>query len=104
MKAVSALVDTDPVPGSPDGDELEIPGIPIERYESEHFSVEGAESERTTSAATLGPGVPAVTSRATATTASADNVMTGLVGGTFETYEVSIIVTAVPDCLPELPS
>ncbi|WP_414137815.1 hypothetical protein [Burkholderia cepacia] len=81
MKAVSALVDTDPVPGSPDGDELEIPGILIERYESEHFPVEGTESERATSAATLGPGVPAVTNRVTAKTASADSATTNLVSG-----------------------
>ncbi|CAM2174439.1 hypothetical protein BLAT2472_30045 [Burkholderia latens] len=56
-------------------------------------------STRATSAATLGPGVPAVTSRAMANTASADGVMANLVGRAFERCEVSIIVTAVPACL-----
>ncbi|RQR49713.1 transcriptional regulator [Burkholderia sp. Bp9140] len=37
LKAVSALVDLDPAPGTPEGDELEIMAILIERYEAEHF-------------------------------------------------------------------
>ncbi|MCA8404570.1 transcriptional regulator [Burkholderia cenocepacia] len=37
LKAVSALVDLDPAPGTPQGDELEILAILVERYEAEHF-------------------------------------------------------------------
>nr|WP_175799620.1 transcriptional regulator [Burkholderia anthina] len=37
LKTVSALVDQDPAPGTPEGDELEIVAILIERYEAEHF-------------------------------------------------------------------
>ncbi|WP_415750447.1 helix-turn-helix domain-containing protein [Burkholderia sp. BCC1993] len=37
LKAVSALVDLDPAPDTPEGDELEIMAILIERYEAEHF-------------------------------------------------------------------
>lgn len=37
LKAVSALVDLDPAPGTSEGDELEIMAILIERYEAEHF-------------------------------------------------------------------
>ena len=37
LKAVSALVDTDPAPGTPEGDELEILAILVEKYEAEHF-------------------------------------------------------------------
>ncbi|KVL18828.1 helix-turn-helix domain-containing protein [Burkholderia sp. MSMB1826] len=39
LKAVSALVDADPAPGTPEGDELEILAILIERYEDEHFPI-----------------------------------------------------------------
>ncbi|WP_175837046.1 helix-turn-helix domain-containing protein [Burkholderia anthina] len=39
LKAVSALVDLDPAPGTPEGDELEIMAILIERYEAEHFQL-----------------------------------------------------------------
>ncbi|MGR0115580.1 helix-turn-helix domain-containing protein [Ralstonia pseudosolanacearum] len=34
---VSALVDADPAPGTPDGDRLEILSTLIERYEATHF-------------------------------------------------------------------
>ncbi|MBU6486299.1 MAG: transcriptional regulator [Burkholderiales bacterium] len=37
LKAVSALVDMDPAPGTPEGDELEILAILVEKYEAEHF-------------------------------------------------------------------
>ncbi|MEK6347538.1 MAG: transcriptional regulator [Burkholderia sp.] len=37
LKAVSALVDTDPAPGTPEGDRLEILAILMEKYEAEHF-------------------------------------------------------------------
>ncbi|RKP44698.1 helix-turn-helix domain-containing protein [Pararobbsia silviterrae] len=37
---VSALVDMDPEVGTPDGDELEILSILVERYEAEHFPME----------------------------------------------------------------
>jgi HTH-type transcriptional regulator/antitoxin HigA len=37
LKAVSALVDADPAPDTPDGDQLDILSILIERYEAEHF-------------------------------------------------------------------
>ncbi|MFM0738615.1 transcriptional regulator [Paraburkholderia xenovorans] len=37
LMTVSALVDVDPAPGTPDGDQLEILSILIERYEAEHF-------------------------------------------------------------------
>ena len=37
LSAVSALVDVDPAPGTPDGDQLEILSILIERYENEYF-------------------------------------------------------------------
>lgn len=36
LKAVSALVDMDPAPGTPEGDELEILAILVEKYEAEH--------------------------------------------------------------------
>ncbi|AOI92379.1 transcriptional regulator [Burkholderia pseudomultivorans] len=37
LKAVSALVDADPAPGTLDGDRLEILAILVEKYEAEHF-------------------------------------------------------------------
>jgi HTH-type transcriptional regulator / antitoxin HigA len=37
LATVSALVDVDPAPGTPEGDELEILSILVERYEAEHF-------------------------------------------------------------------
>lgn len=37
LKVVSALVDADPAPGTPEGDQLDILSILIERYEAEHF-------------------------------------------------------------------
>ena len=37
LKAVSALVDMDPASGTPEGDELEILAILVEKYEAEHF-------------------------------------------------------------------
>ncbi|WP_408492154.1 hypothetical protein [Paraburkholderia strydomiana] len=37
LQAVSALVDTDPKPGTPDGDRLERLAAQIECYEAEHF-------------------------------------------------------------------
>ncbi|WP_157663582.1 hypothetical protein [Burkholderia ubonensis] len=57
-------------------------------------------------AAELGPRAPAVTSNAKTTkkTATADNIVASILGEAFDTSEASIIVTAVPDCLPELPS
>lgn len=40
LKIVSALVDLDPAPGSPDGDRLEILGLMVQAYEAKHFPVE----------------------------------------------------------------
>jgi HTH-type transcriptional regulator / antitoxin HigA len=37
LRAVSALVDLDPAPGAPQGDELEILAILVKRYEAGHF-------------------------------------------------------------------
>ena len=37
LKVVSALVDADPEPSTPDGDRLEILATLVERYEAEHF-------------------------------------------------------------------
>ncbi|WP_241021547.1 transcriptional regulator [Burkholderia sp. Ac-20353] len=37
LKVVSALVDADPAPGTPEGDQLDILSILIERYEADHF-------------------------------------------------------------------
>lgn len=40
LAAVSALVDADPAPGTPDGDRLEILSLLVERYEEAHFPLE----------------------------------------------------------------
>ncbi|KVW34213.1 helix-turn-helix domain-containing protein [Burkholderia ubonensis] len=40
LRIVSALVDADPAPGTPDGDRLEILAILVERYEAEHFPLD----------------------------------------------------------------
>ncbi|KVN76863.1 transcriptional regulator [Burkholderia stagnalis] len=40
LRIVSALVDADPAPGTPDGDRLEILAILVERYEVEHFPLD----------------------------------------------------------------
>jgi len=40
LAAVSALVDADPAPGTPDGDRLDILSLLVERYEAEHFPLE----------------------------------------------------------------
>ncbi|WP_175773255.1 hypothetical protein [Paraburkholderia phenazinium] len=37
LQAVSALIDTDPKPGTPDGERLQRLATQIERYEAEHF-------------------------------------------------------------------
>jgi HTH-type transcriptional regulator / antitoxin HigA len=37
---VSALVDLDPVPDSPHGEELEILGTLLEAYESQHYPID----------------------------------------------------------------
>jgi HTH-type transcriptional regulator/antitoxin HigA len=37
LKAVSVLVDMDPAPDTPEGDQLEILAILVEKYEAEHF-------------------------------------------------------------------
>jgi HTH-type transcriptional regulator / antitoxin HigA len=37
LAVAATLVDADPVPGTPDGDQLDILSILIERYEAEHF-------------------------------------------------------------------
>jgi len=37
LEVVSRLVDTDPSPGTPEGDQLEILAILVEKYEAEHF-------------------------------------------------------------------
>jgi HTH-type transcriptional regulator/antitoxin HigA len=42
LKAISALVDLDPAPGTPQGDELELLVILVERYEAEHFPIKEA--------------------------------------------------------------
>ncbi|WP_425129706.1 helix-turn-helix domain-containing protein, partial [Burkholderia vietnamiensis] len=40
LRIVSALVDADPAPGTPDGDRLEVLATLIERYEAEHFPLD----------------------------------------------------------------
>jgi HTH-type transcriptional regulator / antitoxin HigA len=40
LKRTSALVDLDPARGTPEGDELEVLSILVERYEAEHFPME----------------------------------------------------------------
>ncbi|KVE26453.1 transcriptional regulator [Burkholderia singularis] len=40
LAAVSALVDADPAPGTPEGDQLDILSILVERYEAEHFPLD----------------------------------------------------------------
>ncbi|KVN70531.1 transcriptional regulator [Burkholderia ubonensis] len=40
LHIVSALVDADPAPDTPDGDRLEILSILVERYEAEHFPLD----------------------------------------------------------------
>lgn len=40
LARASELVDLDPAPTTPEGDELELLSIIIERYETEHFPVE----------------------------------------------------------------
>jgi HTH-type transcriptional regulator/antitoxin HigA len=40
LATVSALVDTDPAPDTPEGDKLEILTTLVERYEAEHFGLE----------------------------------------------------------------
>ncbi|MBY4896424.1 type II toxin-antitoxin system HigA family antitoxin [Cupriavidus sp. AU9028] len=40
LATVSALVDADPAPGTPDGDRLEILTMLVERYEAEHFPLD----------------------------------------------------------------
>ncbi|CAM2145102.1 HTH-type transcriptional regulator / antitoxin HigA [Pararobbsia alpina] len=37
LARVSALVDLDPAPASPDGNELDVLSLLVERYEAEHF-------------------------------------------------------------------
>lgn len=37
LKTISVLVDVDPVPGTPEGDHLEILAALIENYEAKHF-------------------------------------------------------------------
>ncbi|QGZ61963.1 helix-turn-helix domain-containing protein [Paraburkholderia acidisoli] len=39
LATVATLVDIDPAQGTPEGDELEILSILVERYETEHFSM-----------------------------------------------------------------
>ena len=39
LKLVSALVDTDPKRGTPDGNRLEVLGRQIEAYEAQHYSL-----------------------------------------------------------------
>ena len=43
LEAVSRLVETDPAPGTADGDFLEVMGILIEAYEQKEFAVEAAD-------------------------------------------------------------
>ncbi|RQQ88700.1 transcriptional regulator [Burkholderia stagnalis] len=40
LRIVSALVDADPAPGTPDGDRLEVLATLIERYEADHFPLD----------------------------------------------------------------
>src|SRR6516225_1015155 len=40
LKIVSGLVDADPVPGTPEGDRLEVLATLVERYEAEHFPLD----------------------------------------------------------------
>lgn len=40
LAAVSALVDTDPAPDTPEGDKLEILSMLVERYEAGHFPMD----------------------------------------------------------------
>jgi len=37
LKIASVMVDADPVPGTPDGDRLEMLATLIEEYEAQHF-------------------------------------------------------------------
>lgn len=46
LKAVSALVDMDPASGTPEGDELEILAILVEKYEAEHFPMAAPQADR----------------------------------------------------------
>jgi len=40
LRVVSALVDADPAPGTPEGDHLEILAALVERYETEQFPMD----------------------------------------------------------------
>lgn len=40
LKVVSALIDTDPERGTPEGDRLEILGTLLEAYEAQHYPIE----------------------------------------------------------------
>lgn len=40
LKIVSALVDADPKPGTPDANHLEALGTLLEAYEAQHFPIE----------------------------------------------------------------
>jgi HTH-type transcriptional regulator / antitoxin HigA len=40
LAGVSALVDRDPEPGTPEGDRLEVLSALVEHYEAEHFRLE----------------------------------------------------------------
>ncbi|RDK07324.1 helix-turn-helix domain-containing protein [Cupriavidus lacunae] len=40
LAAVSALIDADPAPDTPEGDKLEILAMLVERYEAEHFPLD----------------------------------------------------------------
>jgi len=40
LQTVSGLVDADPVPGTPEGDRLEVLATLVERYEAEHFPLD----------------------------------------------------------------
>ncbi|AJZ56680.1 putative dNA-binding transcriptional regulator [Paraburkholderia fungorum] len=40
LAVVSRLVDIDPMPGTPDGDRLEVLATLVERYEAQHFPLD----------------------------------------------------------------
>lgn len=58
LKAVSAIVDMDPAPGTPEGDELEILAILVEKYEAEHFPMAAPNPRDQISDGTGGPVGP----------------------------------------------
>ena len=40
LNTLSTLVDADPAPGTPEGDQLEVLSMLVERYEADHFPMD----------------------------------------------------------------